>query len=410
MSEIGYDLVKLLAVLAQGRSPILVPQSWVYGVANGPPVGLNDGVDVDGALLAKVGVRLRRSADKWRSYYRVDTATEAGEYGFLMLVNNVRVTAGVGETPATIIAALKAAADADLAFGPTWGGEATIVDGHTDVLEIAWPVEGYLVGQKYDDSGDGEAGASIISEATSAVWRLWGLPLGIDQWVLMRDFGGRRATQAFELEDIPVAGWRRLYVEILGADGICLPLVGPARSDVIKASLLEDAAVQIAAAESGLYVGIPVGNDGGEALGATALEFAAYHDLPAADLEKVSTLFLDTSNVAQRRTVVIGDVPEAAPAASALVRCGAWGRGVLRLYGAHADTTSITVEVYEASKWAETPRKADEFTISDFTLPTEISFDLGALEGIGFVISAMTDTGSGDGSVVGELALTNKEV
>lgn len=271
MSEIGYDLVKLLAVLAQGRSPILVPQAWVYGVANGPPVGLNDGVDVDGALLAKVGVRLRRSADKWRSYYRVDTATEAGEYGFLMLVNNVRVTAGAGETPATIIAALKAAADADLAFGPTWGGEATIVDGHTDVLEIAWPVEGYLVGQKYDDSGDGEAGASIISEATSAVWRLWGLPLGVDQWAVIREEPCRHATDAFELEDALARGWRRFYLEVLGADGLCLPFIGPARADTFAASLLEDAAVQVAEAEGQLLAGIPVGNDGVETIGVAAL-------------------------------------------------------------------------------------------------------------------------------------------
>lgn len=254
-TEIGYELIKELSVLAQGRTPILAPQGWAYGGAGSPPSSTGDGVDVEDAIVALVGVRLRQSVDRWRSYFRVDVATVGQSYGIafgaaLTTVTFVAATA----VAADIIAGLKAALEADGTFTGA-GGQCALVAGQASLLEVSFPAATSVA-----KAGTGTG--SLVQEADQVAWRLWELPLGHDQWAVAGEFRSRVTRDAYELVPVRAAGRRRLYIEVLDADGAVLQLVAPGRRDDRADTLLEDSATQLATALGNLYQ-FPLTIDGG---------------------------------------------------------------------------------------------------------------------------------------------------
>lgn len=116
------------------------------------------------------------------------------------------------------------------------------------------------------------------------------------------------------------------------------------------------------------------------------------------------------TNSVYKRTVAIGGAPEAVPAGdAACADIAAHAYATLELYGAHADTTSVTVEVYVQDDYgdSEAPRLFDAFTITSFAQPTRVGYALPDYEGVAARISAMSDTGSGNGSIAVRLKRTN---
>lgn len=260
MGAIGIDLLKQLSILAQGRTPILAPQGWHYGGAGSLPTALTDGVDVSDAIWAEVGVILRASTAAWRSWYRVDINDALETYG-VIYGNGTQTTTTVSGNAggaADTIADLKTALEAEGNFTGA-GGTCELVNGHTDMLAISFP-SATPVGR----AGSVNANESCAQEADRCAWRLWGLPLGLDRWTLLRDEEARLSTQAGELATVLCAGYRRLYVEVLDSDGIVQLLVGPCRLDSEAASLLEDSATLLSAAADGLY-SFPTTASGGRA-------------------------------------------------------------------------------------------------------------------------------------------------
>lgn len=249
-SAIGIDLLKQLSVLQQGRTPILASQGWHYGGAASPPTLITAGVDVDGAIWAVVGVRQRASGAAWRSFYRVDVADAGEDYGVIFATGPTTTTTVTitGEaTKAGIIAALKTALEASSPFTSA-GGSCALVDGQEDLLAISFE-EPVAVAR----AGSVNANESCCQEADRTLWRVWGLPLGLDSWCLLRDVEPRLSTQAAELATVLCAGYRRLFVEVVESDGLVQLLVGPCRRDDQAAALLEDAATQLTTAAAGLY-------------------------------------------------------------------------------------------------------------------------------------------------------------
>lgn len=248
-TAIGLDLLKQLAVLAQGRTPILAPQGWHYGGAGSLPTATNDGVDVDEAIWAEVGVILRASTASWRSFYRVDINDSGETYGVIYGNGSLTTTTVSGNAAgaAATIADLKTALEAEGNFTGA-GGTCALVDGHIDTLAISFPAATPVI-----RAGSVSANESCAQEADRCLWRVWGLPLGLDRWTLLRDTPARLATQAGELATVLCAGYRRLYVEVVDSDGIAQLLVGPCRRDDQEAALLEDSAQLLTAAADGLY-------------------------------------------------------------------------------------------------------------------------------------------------------------
>lgn len=260
-TAIGIDLLKQLSILAQGRTPILAPQGWHYGGAGSLPTALTDGVDVSDAIWAEVGVILRASTAAWRSFYRVDINDSGGPTYGVSFGNGTPTTttvAGNAGGAADTVADLKTALEAEGNFTGA-GGTCALVDGHTDTLAISFPAVTMVV-----RAGSVNANESCVQEADRCAWRLWGLPLGLDRWTLLRDVPARLSTQAGELATVLCAGYRRLFAEVLDSDGIVQLLVGPCRLDSEAASLLEDSATLLTNAADGLY-SFPTTASGGRA-------------------------------------------------------------------------------------------------------------------------------------------------
>lgn len=121
-------------------------------------------------------------------------------------------------------------------------------------------------------------------------------------------------------------------------------------------------------------------------------------------------LYSSPNAAVYKRTVPIGDAPEAVPAGdAACADLSAHTYATLELHGAHADTTSVTVEVYVQDDYGdgEAPRLYDSLTVTDFSLPTRVGYAMPDYEGVAARISAMADTGSGNGSIVVRLKRTN---
>lgn len=242
---IGYELIKDLAVLAQGRTPILKPAGWTFSGGSGKPSSLAAGIDCEGKLMALVGVRLRTTEGKRKAWLRVDTGDAGETYGFESDGWDVTV-AGVAGDPDATITALKGALEAEADFATAKNGTATISAFKSNILELEAdePVT-YEIGSGVS----GSPYQSGIAEATGVLWRVWGLPLGVDQWALLQDQGPWFTTDAFALVPIRCAGHRRLFVEILTSDGAVLAFVGAAVRDDLSDTPLEDAAALLTTAD-----------------------------------------------------------------------------------------------------------------------------------------------------------------
>lgn len=116
------------------------------------------------------------------------------------------------------------------------------------------------------------------------------------------------------------------------------------------------------------------------------------------------------SNVVYKRTVVIGGVPEAAPAGDgACANITAHRYVTLELYDADASVVSVGIEVYVQDDHgdSETPRLFEAFTITSFAQPVRLAYAFPDYEGVAVRISAMDDGASGNGEIKVRLKRTN---
>lgn len=244
---IGYELVKELAVRRAGRAPVLVPQGWAWG-ANGPPMSVTSGIEVEGATGARVGVRLRQDPAWWHGWLRIDQLTVGQLYGASFGPWGQHTITAPGLTTAQDAAdALVAALEGDGDFVGMGGvAQVTGLDSNIVLYKFPQPTPMFLDGV----SQAGTPYASFVAEASTALWRLWGLGLGQTRWALL---GGLRRTQGpWALEEVSVAGLSRVYVEVVRASGAVLPFVGPGQREDRADVLLQAASQTLSAQEAGL--------------------------------------------------------------------------------------------------------------------------------------------------------------
>ena len=235
--DLSYELMKDLTVLSAGRSPALSPQEgWIH-TPNGPPIysalasANTDGIDVRDNIRARVGVRLRRDPAWIRSWLRCDTADAGQQYGAVITPHPFVTVAGTAGDPTATIAALKVAVDANAAF-TTIGVATQILSSYPAILEYAVP------GPQMAEMWSGYSGAlgnsasapyqSLMTEARSCHWRIWGRLLGHPHWQALGTFSSWGPA---DYVDLNCSAFERIYVEVVWADGSVIALVGPCEVD-----------------------------------------------------------------------------------------------------------------------------------------------------------------------------------
>jgi len=270
--EVGYQLIQELSILSQGRSPILQPQAWVHNLdrTSRSIIPLStDGIDVSSAIRAMVGVRLNKVPGEYRGWLKVHAASAGVPYGvnfFGTGVGGLTISGASSSVIQTIIDNILA----DFVANFTWGSAAQVTD--EDIIEWIFDGRAYPehmppydppdlfigAGTLIDEivsNASGLAGtgfASMVAEATSCTWRLWGIPLGREEYELISNSWTTSASP-FGVKDVCCSGYTRLFVEVVSADGSVLPFVGPCERDDLSEQLISTAATSWDLAETELY-------------------------------------------------------------------------------------------------------------------------------------------------------------
>jgi hypothetical protein len=273
MAAISWELIKDIAVRKAGRTPVPLPQSWVhFPIDLVRPIIPNkdtDGIEVTDAIVAKVGVRLNKVAGEFRGWLKVHTASAGVPYGvqyFGTGAGSQQITGASAADVQTIIDNVLA----DFVASFTWGS-ASQVDGE-DLIEWLIDEASNKYRPPYDPPdwfkgpavtlideirSDGAgmattANQSMVCEATECTWRVWGIPLGMDEFELI-DGNVYTSFSPYGVVDIPCAGYTKLFVEVINADGSVLPFVGPGQRDDLADQLLASALTSWGQAENALY-------------------------------------------------------------------------------------------------------------------------------------------------------------
>lgn len=203
------ELIRELQVLTVGRNA--VPANGERTAANGKPSG-DVGFEVKGVVNAFVGVALRDTADVLTARITIDTVVDTATFDINFdSLGVTSVIAGPSDTPATIAAALVAAA------GSTYGSIGTLEVNGDAVVFIGADDDAVVVSAV---AGSGGAMTSEV-DSTECTWRIWYRLKDDPTWYVVASTERTDVDNAGER--FIVAGLERVYVEIVAADGTVRP-------------------------------------------------------------------------------------------------------------------------------------------------------------------------------------------
>lgn len=214
MGSIGFELIKELAVLTQGRAPVLTAQAQVNtGALPGPPSAVDAGVALNGAIVALVLARLRIDASTQLTTVAVTTVDDTATYTVTLGGVAFAYVAQAGDLEADILAGLQAVIDASPNYTAVVSGSTILING------VAAPTYTVAVG------ATGTGALAETHDGSSVTVKFWALPTGETTWhAIPLDPGTLTNNWA---ERLQVAGFDRLYIEVTATDGTVTPLVGP---------------------------------------------------------------------------------------------------------------------------------------------------------------------------------------
>jgi len=218
---IGYELIKELSVLSQGRAPEYSAQSEVTpGNLNGPPDSAGAGVALGEAVVTMIKVISRADASKRQADISVAAVDDTATYTATIGGTAHDYAAGAGDDALAILTGLWEAINA--------GAEpvtATLVDADEDGTDDTLHVDGddaadYTIAVSATNAGE----LALVADATefSFVLRLlsdgdWAVPPGGVVEAQTRNFIERAIT----------AGAERAHIEITATDGRVTAKLGP---------------------------------------------------------------------------------------------------------------------------------------------------------------------------------------
>src|SRR5690554_36099 len=199
---IGYELIKELGVLSQGRNPVWTAQPTI-SAPNGAPSLPTDGVALNGAVVALVGVDF---GDPAVHAIKVGVFDAATTYTVTIDATPYDVT-GEADAPATL-GALALLVDAD----PS--ATATVEAGRLVVTSAEAVASSVATGTGTIAQADAATAVDIVIWLYSG--GAWGAPTN-SEISITRNL----------LERAEVGGAERAYIEIVATDGECTPRIGP---------------------------------------------------------------------------------------------------------------------------------------------------------------------------------------
>lgn len=211
------DTIQALAVLSQGRAPSFTAQSEVdVGSLNGPPPLTTSGVPLtlaaDGpAVVALAVARLREKAHTRKVIVSVETSDATALYTVTLAGVDYDYQAVGGDVEADILDGIQAIVDAGPYTAAVVGTTVEIIGDTTDSYSAV--VSATATGE-----------LSIVREASRVALRVW----------------LRRADSPYDwhacdevetttnwVERYVVAGFDRMWVEIVETNGTVTPAIGP---------------------------------------------------------------------------------------------------------------------------------------------------------------------------------------
>jgi hypothetical protein len=237
---ISYALLQELAALNAGRGAIPRPQGWVFGSRSGPPSLITDGVATEGATVATAGLRLRRSPSSFRALLRIDSVDSGSYYGpaygtWQTALHGFARGYVPGAVPFNtaplLVAGIKSVLDASALFVAAGG----VAAAHASASSVLIMTTTRPLGWRLDGISDGgwaqsTTRQSLMVEASAAIYRLWGLHRVSGLWLPLT--APTWTTDPTAQSRVMVAGYTRVAVEVVWADGATLPWVAPAVSEV----------------------------------------------------------------------------------------------------------------------------------------------------------------------------------
>lgn len=191
-----------LALLNSGRNPQWTAQPTV-SAPNGPPTSPADGVALQGAVVALLGVDF---GDPTVHYIDLGVFDATTTYTVTIDATPHDVT-GEADAPATL-AMLALLIDADPnATASVEGGRLVVTSAETVASSVA-------TGTGTLTQTDGAAAVDVVIWLQSG--GKWGAPTN-----------GNLSLERSLIERAMVAGCERAYVEVVSTDGVCTPRVGP---------------------------------------------------------------------------------------------------------------------------------------------------------------------------------------
>lgn len=214
---ITQDELAELGALTMGRAPEWLAAAEKYVVAtNGAPVGSAAGIDVEGALVSIVAVRLNEVAGRPGGYLRGFTVANSQAYTARFDGNDVTYTSDSDATLAEILAGLKAEIDDDGSVNVLVSTELVDLDGDGIDDAIRYESLSSTVVVTSVQAGTWTASA----EPTTVTVAVWGLDDNADQgdtgaeegWDILHETDLAAFTANRKLRLI-TAGLKRVYVE-----------------------------------------------------------------------------------------------------------------------------------------------------------------------------------------------------
>lgn len=241
MSTIGVELVKVLAVLSQGRNP-----GWtIQAEATAEPATIVAGVNVLEAVVAQLLVACRRDPAAHTSRVTVDTV-DLTVTTYTITINGTAVAYDASvESPADQAALVNGIADAinaDGTVGPLVTATVTDANGDNTIDTIVLTNNtGAATTHTTAVSVTGYGALSFTEDYTGISFRLWGLPNTSNDtslalalpWVLINSGDFTIDYRGF-VERIECAGFSRIFLEAYattapsgGTEGEGIFVVGP---------------------------------------------------------------------------------------------------------------------------------------------------------------------------------------
>lgn len=234
---VGFELVRELAVISQGRNPVWTTQARLEsGETSDPPGDVSDGVDTQNAIVTLWKVQLRRNAKFHGATVVVSTVDDASTYRVTINSTDFDYVASGGDGAKEILdglaTAINAGAEPVTAEVFQDSGSLTeasdLVPGFTEVMTVT-SQNASASGADFTIATSVPAGSGALTDsadATDVSFKIWSLADDEESFSTHQNATFNNITQNL-VDRANTAGLERVFIEVTATDGHVETKVGP---------------------------------------------------------------------------------------------------------------------------------------------------------------------------------------